>query len=178
MQLENFAVACALNRVRSSSAHEHPTCLGAALSGTVQYAGDQCALQLAHRSGSARDRHRGNYRCITIAPRILSPRPTRWCSWWTRASPDGVMHGTVGLATLGASKAAAGLEVDLDVEPPVLGVEVSRRHHPRRHQAEGELEQIDITHRLSPLARVRRHPAAVLAAVKDRPSRARDPARP
>src|SRR5262247_1829807 len=91
---------------------------------------------------------------------------------------DGVVHGTVGLATLGASKAAAGLEVDLDVEPPVLGVKVSRRHHPRRHQAEGELEQIDITHRLSPLARVRRHPAAVLAAVKDRPSRARDPARP
>src|SRR6516162_6840020 len=27
-------------------------------------------------------------RCITIAPRKLSPRPMRWCSWWSRASPS------------------------------------------------------------------------------------------
>ena len=27
-------------------------------------------------------------RCITIAPRMWSPRPMRWCSWWSRASPS------------------------------------------------------------------------------------------
>ena len=35
MQLEDFALACAPKHVRSSSAYEHPTCLGAALSDTV-----------------------------------------------------------------------------------------------------------------------------------------------
>src|SRR5713101_8392260 len=39
-----------------SPAHEHPTSLGAALAGGVEYRGHQCALQHADRSGSARDR--------------------------------------------------------------------------------------------------------------------------
>src|SRR5271155_290945 len=47
---------CGPKLVRSSSGHEHPTSLGAAVSGGVEYRGDQCALQLAERSGSARDR--------------------------------------------------------------------------------------------------------------------------
>src|SRR6266446_6207022 len=45
--------ACPLSPV-----HEHPTSLGAALAGGVEYRGDQCALQLADRSGSAGDRRR------------------------------------------------------------------------------------------------------------------------
>ena len=39
---------CGRKDVRSSSAHEHPTSLGAALAGGVEYRGDQCALQLAN----------------------------------------------------------------------------------------------------------------------------------
>ena len=58
MQLEDFAMACAPKHVRSSSADEHATNLGATCAGTVQYRGYQCALQLADRSGSTRDRHR------------------------------------------------------------------------------------------------------------------------
>jgi hypothetical protein len=46
-----------------------------------------------------------------------------------------VVHRAVGLAAIGA-EAAAYLEVDLDIEPLLLGVEVCCRHHPRRHQAE------------------------------------------
>jgi hypothetical protein len=38
--------------------HEHPRSLGAALAGAVRYRGHQRALQLADRSGSARDRRR------------------------------------------------------------------------------------------------------------------------
>ena len=79
---------------------------------------------------------------------------------------DGVVHRAVGLAALGTREAAAGLEVDLDVEPLPLGVEVGRRHHPRRHQAECELEQIDIAHGASPLA-----PFAAIVPPSSRPSR-------
>ena len=50
--------ACGLKLVRSSSAHERPTSLGAVLADGVEYRGHQCALQLADRSGSARDRRR------------------------------------------------------------------------------------------------------------------------
>ena len=49
---EDFAAACGPKHVRFSSAHEHPTCLGAALAGAVQYRGHQCALQLADRMRS------------------------------------------------------------------------------------------------------------------------------
>src|SRR5215470_14999367 len=55
----------------------------------------------------------------------------------------------VGLAALGAGKPATGLEVDLDIEPLLVGVELGVHHHPRRHQAECQLEQIDIAHGLS-----------------------------
>src|SRR5271166_6815912 len=48
--------ASAPKHVRSSSADEHPASLGAALAAAVQYRGHQSALQLAHRSGPARDR--------------------------------------------------------------------------------------------------------------------------
>jgi hypothetical protein len=54
----DFTVACAPKPVRSSSAHEHPTSLGAALAGAVQYCGHQCALQRSDRRGSAGDRRR------------------------------------------------------------------------------------------------------------------------
>src|SRR5215475_236370 len=87
---------------------------------------------------------------------------------------DGVVHWAVGLAAIRALKAATNLEVDLDVELLPLGVELGVRHHPRRHQAECELEQIDIAHGPSP-RHVRCHRAAVLAAVKNKPLRARDP---
>src|SRR4029453_938665 len=65
---------------------------------------------------------------------------------------DGVVHRAARLAAIRTREAAASLEIDLDVEPLLLGVEVGRRHHPRWHQAECELEQIDITHGPSPLA--------------------------
>src|ERR1700736_4697146 len=39
---------CGRKDVSSSSAHEHPTSLGAAIAGAVEYGGDQCALQLAN----------------------------------------------------------------------------------------------------------------------------------
>src|ERR1700738_3339262 len=71
-----------------------------------------------------------------------------------RGKPEpGRAPGPRSLPALGPAKAPAGLEIDLDVEPLLLGVEIGVRHHPRRHQAECELEQIDITHGLSPLAR-------------------------
>src|SRR5215470_6787362 len=80
----------------------------------------------------------------------------------------------VGLAALGAGKPATGLEVDLDIEPLLVGVELGVHHHPRRHQAECELEQIDVAHGLSSCP-VRCYRAAVLVAVKNKPLRARDP---
>src|ERR1700704_595814 len=79
---------------------------------------------------------------------------------------DRVVHRAVGLAAIGAREAATGLEIDLDVEPLLLGVEVGVSHHPRRHQAECELEQIDIAHGLSPLA-----PFAAIVPPCSRPSR-------
>src|SRR5262249_17167658 len=60
-----------------------------------------------------------------------------------------VVHRAVGLAALGTGKPATGLEVDLDIEPLLVDVELAVHHHPRRHQAECELEQIDIAHGLS-----------------------------
>src|SRR5215475_14527294 len=85
-----------------------------------------------------------------------------------------VVHRAVGLAALGTGKAATGLEVDLDIQPLLVGVELGVHYHPRRHQAECELEQIDVAHGLSscPVCRYR---AAVLVADKNKPLRARDP---
>ena len=94
---------------------------------------------------------------VQMAPRLL----------------DGVVHRAVALTALGAGKAAAGLEVDLDVEPLVLGVELGVRHHPGRHQPESELEQIDVAHMsVTPFVPFARHLAAVLAPVKTEPSAA------
>src|SRR6516162_328565 len=50
--------ACGRKVVRFGLAHERPTSLSAAVAGGVECRGDQCALQLADRSGSARDRDR------------------------------------------------------------------------------------------------------------------------
>src|SRR5262249_29954843 len=86
-----------------------------------------------------------------------------------------VVHRAVGLAALGTGKAATGLEVDLDIEPLLVDVEFGVHHHPRRHQAESELEQIDVAHGALSSRLVRRHRAAVLVAVKNKPLRARDP---
>jgi len=46
MQLENFAATCGPEHLRSSSADEHPTSLGAALAGTIR--------QRHHQSTNAR----------------------------------------------------------------------------------------------------------------------------
>src|SRR5262245_45952885 len=86
-----------------------------------------------------------------------------------------VVHRAVGLAALGTGKPATGLEVDLDIEPLLVGVELGVHHHPRRHQAECELEQIDVAHGALSSRLARRHRAAVLVAVKNKPLRARDP---
>src|SRR5215510_9337295 len=86
-----------------------------------------------------------------------------------------VVHRAVGLAALGTGKPATGLEVDLDIEPLLVGVELGVHYHPRRHQAECELEQIDVAHGALSSRLARRHRAAVLVAVKNKPSRARDP---
>src|SRR5215831_5300379 len=83
-----------------------------------------------------------------------------------------VVHRAVGLAALGTGKAATGLEVDLYIEPLLVGVELGVHHHPRRHQAECELEQIDIAHGLSSCP-VRLYRAAVLVALKNKPFRAK-----
>ena len=58
----------------------------------------------------------------------------------------GVVYRAVGLAALGTGEAPAAREVDLDVEPLLLRIEPAGHHHPRRHQAEGKLEEIGITH--------------------------------
>src|SRR5215510_7147005 len=86
-----------------------------------------------------------------------------------------VVHRAVGLAALGTGKPATGLEVDLDIEPLLVGVELGVHHHPRRHQAECELEQIDVAHLALSSRLARRYRAAVLVAVKNKPLRARDP---
>src|SRR5215469_7557276 len=70
-----------------------------------------------------------------------------WC-WkklrWRQVFLTGVVHRAVRLPAFGTGEAAAGLEIDLDIEPLLPGVEVRRRHHPRRHQPKRQLEQIDI----------------------------------
>jgi hypothetical protein len=49
---------------------------------------------------------------------------------------DGAVYRAVGLAAVGAREAPTGLEIDLDIEPLLLGVKVGISHHPREHQAE------------------------------------------
>ena len=88
----------------------------------------------------------------------------------------GVVHGAIGGAARRAREAAAAREVDLDVEALLGGVERTRFDRPRRHEAEGQLEQIDIAHGKL-LVPVRIDPAIVLAAVKAWP-RSAEPAAP
>ena len=59
----------------------------------------------------------------------------------------GVVGGAVGGAAVGAGEAAARREVDLDVEPLCLGVEVAAGHRPGRRQPECQLQQVGIAHR-------------------------------
>ena len=84
----------------------------------------------------------------------------------------GVVHGAIGVSAVGAREAAAPREIDLDVEAAGLSIEVARLDHPRRDEAESELQQIGVAHGLSSRPVCCQH-AAVLAAVKDKPSRAR-----
>ena len=84
--------------------------------------------------------------------------------------PPGLLHRVVrravGLGAVGAREAATCREVDLDVEAELLSVEGGGLDQPRRHDAERQLQQIGITHGLSPAAPMSLHRAAVLAAVK------------
>ena len=59
---------------------------------------------------------------------------------------DGVVHGASGGLALRAVEAGAGLEVELDVEALVGGVEVGRGDEPRRGDAEGELKEVIVAH--------------------------------
>ena len=72
-----------------------------------------------------------------------------------------------------AGKAAAGGEVDLDIEPVRLGVEVAAAHRPGRGQAQRLLQQRCVTHGWSSApGPVLVQPGAVLATVKDATRRA------
>jgi hypothetical protein len=84
-----------------------------------------------------------------------------------RVAAHNVVLGTIGLAALGHASGRPP-EVDLDVEPLFLGVEVGRYHYPGRHQAECELKQIDIAHEPNPLA-----PSVAIVSPRSRPSRTR-----
>ena len=57
------------------------------------------------------------------------------------------MHRAVGRAAVRAGEAAAPGEVDLDIEPTLLGIEGAGLHHPRRDQPERQLHQIGVAHR-------------------------------
>jgi hypothetical protein len=73
---------------------------------------------------------------------------------------DRVVHRAVGLAALGAREAATGLEVDLDIEPHLASTTI---HGGTRPSASWNRS---ISRMVSPHRPVRRHPAAVLAAVQ------------
>ncbi len=60
--------------------------------------------------------------------------------------PLGVEWRTVGRAATGAGEAATGREVDLDVNPASLGVEIAAGHRPWRGQAQRHLHQCGVTH--------------------------------
>ena len=69
---------------------------------------------------------------------------------------DGVVHRAVGGLAIGAREAATGLEVNLNIEALVVDIEPARLNHPRRHQVECQLKQIDITHGETPRTRLHR----------------------
>ena len=80
---------CRSDLVRLSPAHERSTSLGAALAGGIEYRDHQCALQLADRGGSARDRRCRTRLSITIASSDARRRVLmRWCSRGVGALPS------------------------------------------------------------------------------------------
>ena len=62
------------------------------------------------------------------------------------AHPLGVVGRAVRGAAVRAGEAAAWCEVDLDVEPLCLGVEVAAGHRPGRGQAQRQLHQVRVAH--------------------------------
>ena len=58
----------------------------------------------------------------------------------------GVVHRTAVGVAVRTGEARAALEVDADVEPLLRRIEVGRRNEPRRGDAEGELEEVVVTH--------------------------------
>jgi hypothetical protein len=61
--------------------------------------------------------------------------------------PLGVVGRAVGGGAMRTGEAAAGGEVDLDVEPLCRGIEVAAGHAPGRGQAQGQLQQVGVAHR-------------------------------
>ena len=59
---------------------------------------------------------------------------------------DRVVHGASARVALRAIEAAASLEVELDIEAPLGGVERGGRDEPRRRDAEGKLEKVSVAH--------------------------------
>ena len=90
---------------------------------------------------------------------------------------DRVVYGAPGGFALRAVEAAACLEIELDVEALLAGVEGGGRHEPRRRDAERELKQVIVAHE----APLEIGAGSILAptmppcrpALKDKPSRAR-----
>jgi hypothetical protein len=67
---------------------------------------------------------------IEMAPAVLAP----------------VMHRAIGSSAARTDEPGAAIEIQMNVEPPPLRVERGSLHEPRRRQAEGELEDIGVTH--------------------------------
>src|SRR5208283_4981895 len=89
------------------------------------------------------------------------------------AHPLGVVGRAVRGAADRAGKAAAWGEVDLDIEPARLGVEVAAAYRPGRGQTQRLLQQRCVTHGwTSASGPVLVQPGAVLATVKDAARRA------
>lgn len=58
---------------------------------------------------------------------------------------DGVVHRTRRRFTVRALQAAAGFEVELDIEAAVVAVEIGRCDQPRRRDAERKLKEVIVT---------------------------------
>jgi hypothetical protein len=53
----------------------------------------------------------------------------------------------IGGAAVRAREATAGLEVNVQIEPFFVSMEVHSLDHPRQHQAKSELKEVCVTHR-------------------------------
>ncbi len=111
---------------------------------------DQCLEQERKTAAVARPRHADFAHATSLAfhPRDAGVQIGLMLEeiQMAPAHGRGVMRGAAGGAALRAGKTAAGREVDMDVQPAGIGVEISPRHHPRRGQAEGQLQQMRVTH--------------------------------